>query len=165
MRLLDNIFKEDMSTYTTYMSKQVFLRIFVIGLANGVITWLLSLAFYKFMLMPVFCSSGSENIVMCSNSANIASYVAIVVVGMMTVPLLAVVGIRRAILVMAASVASLWGISAWSDGPWLTSVLITALSFGLVYVAITWINRIRGSIGAVLVMVVFVILARVVLGL
>ena len=66
------------------------------------------LRFDKFMITPVFCAN-AEHISICANSTSIASYVTLVLAGIMLVPVLAVFGIKRPLLVVIAATVSLWG--------------------------------------------------------
>jgi len=157
MKLLSAIFHEEISDYTYPFSRRVFLRILAILVASGVAIWLLALAFDKFMITPVFCAN-AEHISICANSTIIASYVALVLVGIMLVPVLAVFGIKRPLLVVIAATVSLWG-------AWILSLLWVVLATVLVYLSLIWLNRIRGNGAAILFMTLFAILARVVLAL
>ena len=158
MKLLSAIFREEISDYTYPFSKRVFLRILAILVASGVAIWLLALAFDKFMITPVFCAN-AEHISICANSTSIASYVALVLAGIMLVPVLAVFGIKRPLLVVIAATVSLAG------GSWILSLLWVVLATVLVYLSLIWLNRIRGNGAAILFMTLFAILARVVLAL
>lgn len=164
MKLLSAIFREEPSEYTYPFSKQSFLRIFSLLIVSGVVIWLLALAFDKLMIGPVFCSNG-DNISICANSTIIASYVALVLAGIMLVPLLAVFGVKRPLLVVIAATISLWGTTLWANGSWLLSLLWVLAATVLVYLALIWLNRIRGNGAAILFMTLFVIVARVVLSL
>lgn len=163
MRIIDAIFQEDLSIYTTHLNRQVFGRVLLLGLVNGVATWLLGLALHTFMLVPTFCHEGGETVALCVNSVMIGNYIALVLVGMMSVPIFAMLRIRRAIIVSAALTAVLWGVGVWTNGPWFVSLALTSVTFSLMYAAMVWINRIRGHIGALLILGLFVLLARVVL--
>ena len=81
------------------LSRGTFLRILALAAANGVIIWLLALAFDRMMLTPVFCSS-ADQASMCVNSAAWSSYIALVLVGIMMVPLLIMFGIKRPLVVV-----------------------------------------------------------------
>lgn len=164
MKLLSAIFREETSEYTYSFSKMSFLRVLVALVVSGVAIWLLALAFDRFMITPVFCSN-TDNISICANSTIIASYVALVLTGILLVPLLAVFGVKRPLLVVVAATISLWGTTLWANGSWILSMLWVLVATVLVYLALIWINRIRGNAAAILFMSLFVILARVVLSL
>ena len=165
MKLLSAVFREEISDYTYPFSRRVFLRILAILAASGVAIWLLALAFDKFMITPVFCAN-AEHISICANSTSIASYVALVLAGIMLVPVLAVFGIKRPLLVVIAATVSLWGATLLG---WRILDFVIAmgkfLATVLVYLSLIWLNRIRGNGAAILFMTLFAILARVVLAL
>lgn len=162
MSLLASIFREEPSEYVYSLSKSAFLRILALAAANGVVVWALAVAFDKLMLTPVFCSEAT-NIAMCANSTSYSSYIALLVVGILMVPLLIMFGVKRPLVVVVAATVVLWGVTLWANGPWTVSILWTIGVTVLTYLAIIWINRIRGDIAAILLIVLFVILARVVL--
>lgn len=164
MKLLSAIFREEISDYTYPFPKQSFLRIFALLIVSGAMVWVLALAFDKLMIGPVFCSN-VDNVSICANSTIIASYVALVLTGILLVPLLAVFGVKRPLLVVVAATISLWGITLWANGSWILSMLWVLAATVLVYLALIWLNRIRGNAAAILFMALFVILARVVLAL
>ena len=154
MKLLSAIFREEISDYTYPFPKQSFLRIFALLIVSGVVVWVLALAFDKLMIGPVFCSN-ADNVSICANSTTIASYVALVLTGVLLVPLLAVV----------AATISLWGTTLWANGSRILSMLWVLAATMLVYLALIWLNRIRGNAAAILFVAIFVLLARVVLSL
>jgi len=158
------IFKEEMSKYIFNMSAGAFWRVVFLGASAGLFTWLLALALDKYMLTPIFCADASGASI-CANSTVVAANVAAVLVGVMTVPLLAVIHIKRALLVVIMAVAALWGVAAWTSGSWLASLLWTVGSYAAVYLAISWINRLRGDLAAIIFIIIFVVLARIVLAL
>lgn len=158
------IFKEEMSRYMFNMSAGVFRRILLIAMFAGVATWLLGFALDKYALTPMFCNS-EATVPTCLNSTIISANIAAVMVGIMTVPLMAMVHMKRSLLVVLAAVIALWGVSAWVAGAWWASMLWTTGAYVTVYAAIAWINRLRGDLAAIVFIALFAVLARVVLAL
>ena len=68
----------------------------------------------------------------------------------MLVPVLAVFGIKRPLLVVIAATVSLWGATLWAGGSWILSLLWVVLATVLVYLSLIWLNRIRGNGAAIL---------------
>ncbi len=161
MRLIANIFKEEPSDNVQHMSLSVFWRIAIIGAGAGIAGWLLAMALDRLMLTPIFCSGVDVNI--CTDSQIISSNVASILIGIIVVPILLVTGIKRPLLVVAAATIALWGVTAWNANPWLVALPLVAISYALAYLAITWINRVRSNLIAIIAIVVLVVLARVVL--
>ncbi len=156
------VFREEMSRYIFNITASTFGRVVLLGALVGAITWLLALALERYMLTPFFCG-GEDSVALCLNSTVVASNIAAVLVGVMTVPLLAMISMKRALLVVSAAVVALWGVAAWVAGPWYVSLLWTIAAYAAVYAVLTWINRLRGDISAIVFVVLFVVLARVAL--
>ena len=156
------VFREEMSRHIFNITASTFGRVVLLGALAGAITWLLALALERYMLTPFFCG-GEDSVALCLNSTVVASNIAAVLVGVMTVPLLAMISMKRALLVVSAAVVALWGVAAWVAGPWYVSLLWTIAAYAAVYAVLTWINRLRGDISAIIFVVLFVVLARVAL--
>ena len=165
MGIMARIFKEEPSKYTYYMSGAAFLRVVFMTVLAGAVTWLLAVAFDKWMLTPIFCSGSTANVSICADTTALGAHISAILVGVMTVPLLTLAGVKRPLLVVIAAIASLWGVAGWTGGEWFLSLILTTLIFALVYTALVWLNRIRGNVGAIVFMALFVILTRVVLSL
>src|SRR5690606_7895482 len=135
--------------YIFNITASTFGRVVLLGALAGAITWLLALALERYMLTPFFCG-GEDSVALCLNSTVVASNIAAVLVGVMTVPLLAMISMKRALLVVSAAVVALWGVAAWVAGPWYVSLLWTIAAYAAVYAVLTWINRLRGDISAII---------------
>lgn len=162
MSVASKIFRENLTDYTYPMARSVFARLVLVAGSAGLIAWLFSLAFDRLMLTPVFCST-QANAAMCANSVNFSAYVGLVLVGVMILPILITLGIKRPLVVVASATAALWGVTAWTGGAWWLSLLLTVATSILSYAAIVWINRIRSNLLAISLIILFVILVRVVL--
>lgn len=159
------IFKEEMSRYIFNMTASMFGRILGIAATAGLSVWLVGLALDRYILTPIFCSNPEASAAICTNSTVVSSNIAALLVAMIIVPILAMVAIKRALVVVVASVVALWGVAAWVAGPWYVSLLWTIGAYIATYAALTWINRLRGDLAALLFIVIFVVLARVILSL
>lgn len=159
MSLKTAIFKEEMSRYIFNMTAGTFGRILLLGAMIGLFAWALSIAMDRYVLVPLFCDSES-GLSVCMNSAVIGANISTVLMGIMVVPMLAALRVKRSLLVAVAAVVSLWGVAAWVAGPWYMSLLWTMGAYAVVYVALTWINRLRGDAAAIVFIIVFAILAR-----
>ena len=156
------IFKEEMSRYIFNMSASVFVRIVALGAAAGLVTWLLAYAINHYMMVPFFCNNDSATSV-CLNSTTISANIAAVLVGVMIVPILAMISMKRALLVVVAAVIALWNVAAWVGGSWYASLLWTIFAYVAVFAVMAWINRLRGDLAAIIFLGVFVVLARLAL--
>lgn len=142
----------------------VFWRVVVSGMVGGVVTWLIALALDRFILKQIICSPTADPS-MCTNSAQIGAYVALVLVSVMLVPIIALNRVRRPLLVVLAAVGALWGVGVSTAEVWWLSLMVTTVAFGFVYATAMWLNRIRGNVAAIIFLAIFVLLARVVLSL
>lgn len=157
-----NTSKEEVQQTTFNMPFSAFFKIIILGAAIGLFTWLLALALDKYMLNPFFCQTG-ENVSVCSNSTVISSNISAVLVAVMAVPLLATIYAKRAILVVIAATIVLWGTAAWVAGSWQMSLLWTVIAYAAIYAVMSWINRLRKTGVVVVLLVLFVIAARLIL--
>lgn len=162
MGIRNVIFKEEMSRYITNMSAGMFGRSVLLGTAAGLLTWVLGWAANRYILVPFFCNA-EESIMICANGTVISSNIVAVFVGIMMVPLFAMVATRRALLVVVAGIAALWGVAAWVGGAWWLSLLTTVVLYAVVFAALAWLNRLRGTIAAIVLMILFVLAARAIL--
>lgn len=158
------IFKEEMSRYIFNMSAAAFGRILILGSVAGLATWLLAFAINSYIVEPFFCNS-EASMGVCLNSTFISANIAAVLVGVMSVPVLAMISMKRALLVVIAAVAALWNVAAWVGGEWYVSLILTVLAYAAVFAAVVWINRLRGDLAAIVFLVLFVVLARLILSL
>lgn len=163
MKLVQTIFREESSLHVGGLTLHMFGRAITVALAAGAATWLLALAIDKLSLSAVFCNGQSANTYMCVNSVLVSGYIAIVLVAIMMVPVLAVIGIKRPLVVVVAATAVLWDFGILTNGPWLASLLFNTIIFGVVYAAIVWINRLRSNPLAIGLVIGFAVVARVVL--
>lgn len=163
MRVRQLLFSEQSSEYFYYMSLRTFVHLALVGMAVGVLTWLVAVGINRFMLVPMFCGNVA-NAALCAQGTVIAAAMSGVLVGIMAVPVLAMLRVRRPLLVVVAVFIALWQLDVWSMAP-LWAMLWSAIAYGLMYLALLWLNRIRGNGAALLLMAVLVALARVVIAL
>lgn len=156
------IFKEEMSRYMFNMTAGTFLRVITLGVSAGLLTWLMAFVMDKYLLTPIICADPTSATSICLNSTVVSANIAAVLVGIMTVPMLAMIHMKRALIVVVAAVASLWSVAAWMAGPWYMSLLWTIVAYAAVYAALSWINRLRGDLAAILFLIIFAVLARLV---
>ncbi|OYW42974.1 hypothetical protein B7Z28_01130, partial [Candidatus Saccharibacteria bacterium 32-45-3] len=98
------IFKEEMSRYIFNMSASAFARIIAMAAAAGLLTWVIAYALNHYVVVPFFCSDDAS-VGICLNSTFISANIATLLVGIMTVPVLAMISMKRSLLVVIAAVA------------------------------------------------------------
>ena len=156
MSLMTTFFHDQQTSYTYTMSKTTFGRIVLIAACGGVMAWVLSLAFDKLMLTPLFCSGASANVRMCAHSTMLGGDIALLLVNMLLLPL-------RPLLVVLAAAVSLWGMTIWTNGFWLWSLGLTVVVMTLVYATLAWLNQAKHNGVAIVLLLLFAVLARLVL--
>ena len=163
MKILSTIFKEEISDYLFNMRAAVFGRLLLTAAVAGLLVWLVATGIDRAILEPIVCKDGANQL-LCGNSTMMAGHIATVIMAIMLVPVLILFGIKRPLVVVLAATIALWGVNFWQAHT-IVAALIASLTYMVVYASLTWLNRIRGDGAAILLMIVFVILARVVLSL
>lgn len=163
MGVVEQVFKENASDKMLHISPGLFVKLVIIAGLSGIVAWLSAIAIDSFVLTPIFCESATVDISICANSASYSGFIAGLLVGIMTIPIFAVSGLRRALLVVGMAVICLWGVPVWTGGWWLVSVLFAGLTYSLVYATIIWLNRFRSNTLAIVSILLFVVLTRIVL--
>lgn len=165
MGVIEKVFREEPSEYVYHMSLAAFWRLVAVTAGAGLVTWALATALDKWVIASVFCSEATANLSMCASSASLGGATATVLVGVMMVPFLVMLGVRRPLLVVVAATIALWEVPQWLSGSWLLAAGMAVVTYAAVYTALVWLNRIRGNAGALLCLALFVLLARVVIAL
>ncbi|MDO5343664.1 MAG: hypothetical protein Q4F02_02040 [Candidatus Saccharibacteria bacterium] len=166
MTLFSTVFKERPSKYLFHINEAVFWRICLAGALSGLAIWLIAAALDAFVLGQILCGSSGADTDICVNTVRTSSYLALVLVGVMMVPIMALHRVRRPLLVVIAATIALWGVAGmWTGGPWVLSLILTVVASMFVYATVVWINRIRGNVAAIVFLALFVLLTRLVIGL
>ena len=131
----------------------------IIGLAIGTATWLVSWFFQNVILNPLICHSSSAT---CGGNGDIAFNMAAVLMANVGVAALVRKGIYRPVLVVLASVASLWSLqNLISNLGWFEALVWTAVLYALAYALFVWVLKIYNLTIASVLLVVLVVLARI----
>jgi hypothetical protein len=139
------------------------IRVGLLGLIVGALipglTWVLQ----KFLVTPIFCREATS-LAVCGVGDLTSYYVATVVLGIISVALMANWQIFRPLLVVIAAIAALWGLQRYAGSTivnagieyYLTSAVLFALAFLLFY----WLMRLRSFALSVVLSVIAVVLIR-----
>lgn len=141
------------------MNIKAFLRVVLAGLIVGLITWLLTYLLQQFILQAIFCNSvQAEN---CSNSIVYAGNIAAVIMTIVGLTVLVKLSVFRPLLIVLATMVSLWGMAGWLAGLSLVETIIfSGLLYAICYAAYTWLARIRNAVVMIIVVVVVAIATR-----
>lgn len=138
------------------------LQTFVLGVVVGGLTWLTYLGLERFVLSPLLCANNGQ---VCTSSPTIALVASLVIMSVIGLVLMVRIGLLRPLLIILASVLTLWGFHVWLAGTeWWLGALYAGLLFGLAYVTYTWINRFLFFPLALVLTVVCVVVARLLVG-
>jgi hypothetical protein len=148
--------------YKPSSQRQTLISSVLIGLIAGIVGWLLSMALQRWVISSLFCQS-TDTYSVCANGGTVSWAVAVIVVGIFSLFIMVSTGIFRPLLVVLASIISLWGASAWL-GPleWWQSMLWHGLLFALAYAFFAWIARIDKFLISLIITIIAIVLARLV---
>ena len=146
------------------MSWKSLARVFLIGLAVGLVTYAIFVPLTKLVFEPILCGNESVALVRCGTEASFAAAIAIVLGSMGGLTFLVRERVFRPLLVVLAVALSLWGVLIVVAAlPWYLAVVITALAFGLAYSAFSWIAQPSSLTVAMVATTVLVVVARLIL--
>lgn len=150
--------------YLDYMktSPMAAIQALVIGLFVGFLVHVGTLGLQQYALEPLFCQQNNDQY--CSNTQQFAAVLSLLVFHFLGLVALVRIGVVRPLLVVLATVATLFGMQLWLDGQtWWMGSLYSALLVGLSYVYYTWVNRMTQFPVALGLTIVSVIVARLLL--
>jgi hypothetical protein len=139
----------------------------LVGVATGLLVWLLAFALKQFLIAPVFCRT-ADSASVCQSGDQIAFIIATIVMAAVSVAALARIDVFRPLLVSVAAAVTLWNLPSHIGGihayaPTFEQIAWTAVLYGLLYVLFSWILRIRNFVGSLISAVVLVIVLRLLL--
>lgn len=135
---------------------------FVAGLIVGVVYLGAMYLLNTYVFGNVLCRAQSS--ADCSQAPAYSMIVASVLSGLIGIVMLVRLRIYRPLLIVAASLISLWGLGALLLGlPLYIAFIISAVLFGLSYAVFTWFIRIRSFILALVAVVVLIVVLRLII--
>ena len=116
------------------------LQSLVIGLAVGFLTYVSYLGMQQFVLDPIFCQA--DNSRYCAATPAVSIVLSIIVFHFIGLVALVRASIIRPLLVVLASILTLYGFHLWFAGQsWWIGALYLGLLTGFSYLYYSWINR------------------------
>lgn len=128
---------------TIPMLQSDLISIILLGALTGIVMWVLGMFLYRFVLDAYLCQGDISS--QCSEgTANYAALIAGIVGSVGALFGLIQLRVYRPLLVVIASMFSLWGIIqiTWGIG-WFTGILMVGLLYGLAFGVYSWIARLR----------------------
>lgn len=143
------------------LDKRMFVRIVLVGLVIGLATWAFSLVLDRFILSAWFCNDAQS--LACSSSTIYAGNISAVVMSVVGISVLVKLGVFRPLLIVLATLITLWGLSGWLINTSLVeSAIWTAVVYGLAYIAYAWLARIRRAAVMIVLVALVAIGARLI---
>jgi hypothetical protein len=139
------------------MRPDVLVRVALLGLGLGAITWLVSFLIGKFATGPMFCPGGG----VCETGDAIAGNVTLVLASVVGMLVLVRLGVYRPMLIVIAAALTLWNIGGWLSGiVWYEAIGWSALIYMVTYVAYAWLVRLRNFVIVLVVLAALIIFVR-----
>lgn len=135
------------------------------GALVGLLTWILTYVFSKYVVGLIACQTGSS-LIGCGDATSVSAVFALIFASLAGLTLLVRRRVFRPLLVVIAAAATLWGI----NGSWLVeqsflSFLLTVILASVIYLVFGWFSKIRQFWLAVVVTVGLVIIFRLLISL
>ena len=140
-------------------SRGMLLKIMGVGLVIGLLTFGLALLIQHFILKGLICNGDAY----CSDGVMYSGNIASIILSIFAVLVLVRISSFRPLLIVLASVVSLWGLSTWLAGLGTLEVAVWyGVAFALAYGTFSWLARIRNVPVMVIAIVVVVLALRVI---
>lgn len=144
------------------MSRAELMRVFVIGLAAGLVALGAYMLLKQYVFDRAMCTTDAS--ATCAQSPTYSMIVSMVLSALVTLVALVQSRTFRPLLVVIAASIALWGFERLlvSALPWYLELVLGAVLFGLVYLLFAWVVRIRSFIVAAIVALVLAIAVQLV---
>ena len=132
----------------------------IIGALVGITTWLLSMLLQSAVIEPLFCRS-ADAFSACNNGGSIAFSTAAVLAHIAGLYALVRIGTYRPLLVVLATIVTLWGIQVWLGTlTWFEAALTYGFVVAVAYALYAWLSRIVTFWLAAVIILVAIVLSR-----
>lgn len=135
------------------------LPIFVIGLASGLVFWVLYVLMKEYIVGYVACDVGTS-LVDCNSTNGISSGLALLLASIGGMIALIRWRVLRPLLVILGVIISLWSLPVVLQSHWIIELLAVGVLSGLVYAVFAWFNDLRPFWLAFAVTIVIAIIFR-----
>ncbi|MDN5274659.1 MAG: rane protein of unknown function [Candidatus Saccharibacteria bacterium] len=151
-------------TQTVYipMSRKQLIQVAAFGVAAGLIVWGLTYVLETYVLKSLLCSA--KQVSTCAVAAQYGEVIATLIAGAIGLFILVKIQVFRPLLVVIATVVSLWGlIGVVSEQPWYIVGLSLAGMYLVGYLVFTWVTRLRLFWLVVILLLVLIVAMRLIL--
>lgn len=138
------------------------IKVTTLGVITGILIPFISALLANYFIVPVFCNGG-DNFNICASGGVVSNHVAAVLVGFAAFAILNQWAVYRALLLVIAVTIITWGLKKYADpltsGNWIEYYLFSALLYGVGYLLLYWLLRLRNFIASLAATVIAVIAA------
>lgn len=132
----------------------------IVGALVGIATWLLSLLLQTAVIEPLFCRS-ADQFAICGSGGTIAFSIAAVIAHIAGLFALVRIGTYRPLLVVLATIVTLWGIQLWLGSlQWFEATLFYGFVVAVCYALYAWLSRVVSFGVTVAIILVVIVLTR-----
>ena len=144
------------------VSRNDVISVLVLGGLVGLVCWVLGMLSHRYIFDSYLCQG--EVVSQCGYAKDYAAVVAVLIGSIVALSGLIRLRIYRPLLVVLASMLSLWGMLQMVWGlMWYQGVVIAVLMYALAFVTFSWLSRLRPFWIALATIIVLIIAVRVVL--
>lgn len=138
-----------------------FWQVVIIGVASGLLFYVLTFLIDKFVISPALCRSVADTIA-CSNTLSVSGNIAAIVVAIAGTFTMVRLQMIQPLIVAVTTAASLWGLVQWTNGlPVWEAVLWSVLTYFFAYLLFAWVVRYDRVWPVIAIIVVIVMAARI----
>jgi len=130
----------------------------IIGVASGLLFWLLVFLLENFVITPLFCNS-IGGATACANKLMISGNIATILVALAGVVAMVRLHMIQPLIVAVTTAAALWGLAQWTGGLPIWEIIIwSVLMYLLAYLLFSWVVR-YDRIWPVVVIILIIVMA------
>ncbi len=135
-----------------------FWKVAIIGVASGLLFWVLIFLLENFVIAPLFCNSVG-GATACANKLMISGNIATILVALAGVVIMVKFRMLQPLIVAVTTAAALWGLAQWTGGLPIWEIIIwSALTYLLAYLLFSWVVR-YDRVWPVVVIILIIVMA------
>jgi hypothetical protein len=159
---MNETYQNDVQAVYTPMGTKQLIQVALFGVAAGLLVWGLTYILEVYVLKAFLCQNKSA--LTCATAAQYGEVIATIIGGAVGLFILVKIQVFRPLLVVIATVVSLWGIIGLvSEQPWYVIGLSAAGLYLFGYLLFTWITRLRLFWLVIVLLLVLIVAIRLIL--
>lgn len=141
---------------------QIWLRTVLIGLAFGLVSWILTVLLTNYVIEPLACRQIANAATNCVNATGLAGNVAAIMSALLAILVLVRLRIAQPIVITVGTAAILWSLATWTTGlAWFEVIAWSILLYGLCYALFAWITRYPRLVVSAIIATVAILIIRI----